>query len=83
MLYSDIPRNRRKGIANVKVVCEVRPPKADPNRVQITVAGYKICFPGDVGTPTASLDLFKLMINSVLSRLGAKLACFDAANFYL
>ena len=58
MLYSDIPRDRQKGIANVKVVCEVRPQKADPNRVRITVAGYTICFPGNVGTPIASLDLF-------------------------
>ena len=36
-----------------------------------------------MGTPTASLDLVKLMLNSALSRLGAIFACFDAANFYL
>ena len=83
MDYNDIPRDRRKGIADVKVVCEVRPQKADPNRVRITVAGYNIAFPGDVGTPTASLDLVKLMVNSVLSRPGAKFVCLDAANFYL
>ena len=83
MLYRDIPRDRKKGIGNVKVVCEVRPQKADRNRVRITVAGYNICFPGNVGTPTASLDLVKLMINSVLSRPWANFACFDAANFYL
>ena len=64
-------------------MCEVRPQKKDPNRTRITVAGSNIHFPGDVGTPTASLDLVKLMVNSVLSRPGAKFACFDAANFYL
>ena len=83
MPYDDIPRDRRKGIANVKIVCEVRPQKSDPNRVHITVAGYNIFFPGDVGAPTASLDLVKLVLNSVLSQPGAKLAYFDAANFYL
>ena len=75
--------DRRKGIAHVRVVCEVRPQKEDPNRTRITVAGYNIVFPGDVGTPTASLDLVKLMLNSVVSRKGAKFACFDAKNFYL
>ena len=51
--------------------------------MRITVAGYNFCVPGNVGTPTASLDLVKLIINSVLSRLGAKFVCFNAANFYL
>jgi len=81
--YEDIPRDRRKEISHVKVVCEVRPNKSDPNRTRITVAGSRICYPGDVGTPTASLELVKLMLNSVVSRPGAKFACFDAANFYL
>ena len=67
----------------MRVVCEVRPGKADPDRTWITVAGSNIKYPGNVGTPGASLDLVKLMINSVLSRRGAKFACFDAANFYL
>ena len=81
--HADIPKDRRKKIAHVRVVCEVRPNKADPNRVRITVAGNRICYPSDVGTSTTSLDLVKLMLNSVVSRPGAKFACFDAANFYL
>lgn len=81
--YDNIPADRRKEIAHVRVVCEVRPQKADPDRTRITVSGGGIKFPGDVGTPTASLDLVKLIINSVLSRPGAKFACYDAANFYL
>ncbi|KAL7526732.1 hypothetical protein ACHAWF_001891 [Thalassiosira exigua] len=81
--FVDIPRDRRKKIAHVKVVREVRPQKSDPNRTRVTVAGSRIIFPGDVGMPTASLDLVKLLINSVMSRPEAKFACFDAANFYL
>ena len=38
---------------------------------------------GDVTTPTGSLKLVKLMINSVLSHSGAKFSCFDIKNFYL
>ena len=36
-----------------------------------------------MGTPTASLELFKLLINSVLSRKYARFVCFDINNFYL
>ena len=65
------------------VVCEVKPHKKDPNRTCITVAGSQIFYPGDVGTPTRSLELVKLIINSVLSRRNARLVSFDLKNFYL
>ena len=38
----------------------------DPDHTRITIAGNRICYPGDVGTKTAPLELVKLMINSVL-----------------
>ena len=65
------------------VVCEVKPPKEDPNRTRITVAGIQISYPGDVGTPTGSLDLVKLLIHRILSRRNARLVSFDLKNFYL
>ena len=49
----------------------------------ITIGSNRIWYPGDVGTPIASLDLFKLLINSVLSRKGARFVWFDIKNFYL
>ena len=81
--FSDIPQDRRKEICFSRVVCEVRPQKEDPNRTQITIAGNRIIFPGEVATPTASLELIKILINSVLSRPSAKFCCFDVKNFYL
>jgi hypothetical protein len=81
--FEDIPPDRRKEITYTKVVCEVKPHKSDPNRTRITIGGNRICYPGDVGTPTGSLELVKLLINSVLSRRGAKFASFDVKNFYL
>ena len=71
-------------MCHTSVVCEVRPDKDDPNRTRITVAANgRTYYPGDVATPTGSLELVKLMINSVLSRKGAKFCIFDAKNFYL
>ena len=37
----------------------------------------------NVGTPTVSLELIKLILNSLLSHPGAKFACFDVKNFNL
>ena len=65
------------------MVCKVRPEKSDPNRTRITISGNRITFPGDVGTPTASLELAKLVFNSVLLRPSAKFTTFDICNFYL
>ena len=64
-------------------MCEVSLGEKDPNRTRIRICGTNVCYLGDVGTNTASLELFKLMINSVLSRRGAKYVCFDIENFYL
>ena len=81
--YDDIPTEKRSDICHTRVVCEVRPGKEDPNRTRITVNGGDIYYDGDVATPTGSLELVKLMINSVLSRPNAQFACFDISNFYL
>jgi hypothetical protein len=81
--YQDIPSHKRKGICHTTVVCEVCPEKDDPDRTRITIGGNKICYPGDVGTNTASLEHVKLLLNSVLSRKGALFSTIDIKNFYL
>ena len=81
--YNDIPAHKRKEICHTLVVCEVRPEKDDPDRTRITIGGSRICYPGDVGTNTASLELVKILLNSVLSRKGARFSTIDLKNFYL
>ena len=65
------------------VVCKVKPHKEDQNRTHTTVVGSQISYPRDVGTPTGSLDLVKLIINSVLSRRNARFVYFDLKYSYL
>ena len=65
------------------VVCEVKRQNKDHNQTHITVAGSQIWYPGDLGTPTGSLDLVKLIINSVLSRRNSRFVYFDLEFFYL
>ena len=79
--FADIPKDRRHKICHSMVVYEVKPHKEDPNCTRITVAGSQICYPGDVGTPTGSLDLVKFIINSVLLRCNAHFVSFYLKNF--
>ena len=81
--YEDIPVHKKGDIFHTQVVCEVRPGKDDPNRRRITVNGGDIYNAGDVATPTGSIELVKLIINSVLSRPEAKFARFDVKTFIL
>ncbi len=57
--YHNIPLHKRKEICHTMVVCEVRPDKDDSNCTQITIGSNHICYPGDVGTNTALLELLK------------------------
>jgi hypothetical protein len=81
--YHDIPTQRKGNITYSRVVCELRPQKADPFHTQITLRGDRICYPGDCGTKTGSLETVKLLLNSVLSTPSARFASFDIFNFYL
>ena len=54
------------------VVCEVQPQKEDPNHTRVTISGSHICYLGNIGMPTGSLNLVKLMINTVPSRRNAR-----------
>ena len=65
------------------VVCEFWPQRKDPNHTRITVAGGRICYPGNIGTPTGSIELAKLTINSVLSCRNAHFVYVYAKKFYL
>jgi hypothetical protein len=81
--YNDILSHKRKEICRTMVVCEVQPEKDDPNRTRISISGNRICYPGNVGTNTASLELLKLLLNSVLSQKGAHFSSIDLNNFFL
>ena len=56
---------------------------ATARRTPITVGGNLINYPDDVSTPTADLLTVKLLLNSVISTLGAEFTTLDIKNFYL
>ena len=81
--YDDIPTHNQKEICHILVICVVQPEKNDPDCTWITIGGSKICYPGDISTNMASLELIKILLNSVLSCKGACFSCIDLKNFYL
>ena len=81
--YDDIPKELRKEITYYKFVCTFRTKKQDLDRICITIGGNRIKYTGDVGTKTTSLDLFKIVINSILSRKDANYVISNIINVYL
>ena len=81
ILFDNIPQDRRKEITYTSVVCEVHPQEEEPNCIRTKIGGNHICYPGDTGTNTESLELFKLLLNIVLSQNGAKFRSCDV-NFF-
>ena len=63
----DIPKDRLNDICYTSLVCEVIPGKKDPNQTRITICVTNVCYPGGVSTNTASMELFKITINGILS----------------
>ena len=49
----------------------------------MTICCNRNIYPGDVSTPTASIELLKIFVNNVLSHHSAKFSCFDMNVFYL
>ena len=76
----NIPNDRT--IRFAQIVVDYRPRKDDPNRVQITLGGNLIEYPGELTTRTADLTTSKILCNSTLSTPNAKYGTLDVKNFY-
>ena len=79
----EVPPERWKDMTYARIVCNVRPQKAETNRTRLTMGGDKINVPMDCGTPTANLLTVKLLLNSIVSTPGAKFLGLDLKDFYL
>lgn len=78
---SEMPRGRTATYGRICV--NYRPQKEDPYRTRLAVGGNRIDYSWDVSTPTADMTTSKLLINSVISTMGAEFMTADIKNFYL
>jgi hypothetical protein len=78
---SNIPKGRK--VTYGSIVVDIKDHKEEKERTRLTVGGDQIEYPGDKSTRTAGLTTAKILINSVISTLGAKFLVIDINNFYL
>jgi hypothetical protein len=78
---SDIPKGQK--VTYDSFVVDIKDHKEEKERTRLTVGGDQIEYPGDKSTRTAGLTMAKILINSVISTLGAKLLVIDINVFYL
>jgi hypothetical protein len=62
-------------------VADIKDHREEKERTRLTVGGDQIEYPGDKSTRTAGLTTAKILINSVISTLGAKFLVIDIKNF--
>ena len=68
---------------DLHIVCTVCTQKNEPPRIKATMDGNIISYPNDVGVLPTDLLGIKLLLNTVISMLGARYANAKIANFYL
>jgi len=79
----EVPKDRIRDTTYGRITCMFRPEKEEQNRTRLTMGGDRINYPDDCGTPTADLLTVKLLLNSVISTVGAKFFTLDIKDFYL
>jgi hypothetical protein len=78
---TNIPKGAK---SDVWLICSgYQGPQGGKERTRLTVKGDQIVYPGDKSTRTAGLTTAKILINSIISTLGAKFLVIDNNNFYL
>ena len=83
ILPQEVPKGRKVTYANF--VCTMRPGKAEPYRIRMTVGGDRLDAYQDVRSPAISLVDTKLHLNSVISdaKDGARYCTGDLKDFFL
>jgi hypothetical protein len=78
---SNIPKGLK--VTYGSFVVDIKEHKEEQERTRLTVVGDQIEYPGDKSTRTTGLTTAKILINSVISTLGAKFLVIDIKKVYL
>jgi hypothetical protein len=78
---SNIPEGRK--VTYGSFVVDIKDHKEEKERTRLTVEGDQIEYTGDKSTHTAGFTTATIIINSVISTLGAKFLVIDIKKFYL
>jgi hypothetical protein len=78
---SNIPKGRK--VTYGSFVVDIKDHKEKKECTRLTVGGDQIEYPGDKSIRTSGLTTAKILINNVISTLGAKFLVIDITFFYL
>jgi hypothetical protein len=78
---SNIPKGRK--VTYGSFVVDIKDHKEEKERTGLAVGGDQIEYPGEKSTRTAALTKAAILINSVITTLGAKFLVIDITNLYL
>ena len=78
-----VPQEWQKDVTYGHIVSDNRKGKVEPNRTRLTVRRDRINDTNDCGMPTADLPTIKILFNSVISTLKAKLMTMDIKTFFV
>jgi hypothetical protein len=81
IMTAQVPQERK--LTNGRLVCDIRPQKAEQHRVMLTMGGDRIDYPGETAMKNTNLTTSKCLWNSTLSTDGARYLIADVKNFYL
>jgi len=76
-----VPKGKK--VTYARIVCAIRPQKAETHRVRLTAGGNLVSYDGVTSTPTAAITTIKAHWNSVISTPGSRYATIDIKDFYL
>ena len=72
---SQVPQDRK--VTYGRIVCEIKPHKAETHRTRISIGINLIDYPGEVTTPTADIKIVKTLISSTIPTPDARFLCVD------
>ncbi len=79
----EVPKERIKDITYGSFTCDLKTNKAETHRTRLTAGGDRVNYPGNAGTPTVDMTLFKILLNSIISTKGTRYVMIDIKDFYL
>ncbi len=78
-----VPLNRRKDVTYGSFSCDIKPNKEEKEYTRLTAGVNCMNYPDNVSTPTADMNLFKCIVNSIISTPRAGCIMVDIKDFYL
>jgi hypothetical protein len=63
-----VPKDRAKDVTYRSFRCSLKPNKTETHCTRLIAGEDRVNYPGNAGTPTVDMTLFKILLNSIISK---------------